>query len=76
MLRLTQLWRAYGTRSAEGSLFPDPHAVQTFAQGPLRAPTVFKFFSPFYAPPGEFADAGRMAPILDNFAPRDLGFLI
>ena len=60
LLRLTQLWRAYGARSADGSYYYDP--INEFSQSPLQAPSVFNFFSPFYAPPGEISDAGLTAP--------------
>ena len=62
LLRLTQLWRAYGARSAEGGY--DFAPINIFAQGPLQSPSVFNFFSPFYAPSGEIADAGMTAPEL------------
>ena len=62
LLRLTQLWRAYGARSAEGDY--DYAPINAFAQGPLQSPSVFNFFSPFYAPSGEIADAGMTAPEL------------
>ena len=35
-----------------------------FGQGPLQAPSVFNFYSPFYAPPGEISDLGLVAPEL------------
>jgi hypothetical protein len=34
----------------------------SIGQGPLQAPSVFNFFSPFYAPPGEIREAGMVAP--------------
>lgn len=64
LLRLTQLWRAYDAQSADGTFFFRPAPIDTFAQGPLQSPSVFNFFSPFYAPPGEIADAGLAAPEL------------
>ena len=63
LLRLTQLWRAYDAKSADGSYRYRP--IDVFAQGPLQAPSVFNFFSPFYAPMGELADAGLTAPELE-----------
>ena len=62
IMRLTQLWRAYDALSADGDYRYRP--IDIFAQGPLQAPSVFNFFSPFYAPPGEFAEAGLTAPEL------------
>jgi uncharacterized protein (DUF1800 family) len=63
LLRLTQLWRAYDATSADGGYRFVP-ASFIFGQGPLQSPSVFNFFSPFYAPPGEISDAGLVAPEL------------
>lgn len=63
LLRLTQLWRAYDAASQSGS-FPLAPAYIIFGQGPLQAPHVFNFFSPFYAPPGEIRNSGLVAPEL------------
>jgi uncharacterized protein (DUF1800 family) len=61
ILRLVQLWRAYNASAASGRFyFPSPE--QSFAQAPLRSPSVFNFFSPFYAPPGEISDRGLVSP--------------
>jgi len=63
LLRLTQLWRAYGAQAANGQYrIGSINAV--FGQGPLQSPSVFNFFSPFYAPPGEISDQGLVAPEL------------
>jgi uncharacterized protein (DUF1800 family) len=61
LLRVTQLWRAYDGRSASGR-FPMEFSFILFGQGPLQAPSVFNFFSPDYAPPGEIATRGLRAP--------------
>ena len=63
LLRLTQLWRAYGAKAANGQ-YRVGNINASFGQGPLQAPSVFNFFSPFYAPPGEIADQGLVAPEL------------
>ncbi|MGH8284616.1 MAG: DUF1800 domain-containing protein [Steroidobacteraceae bacterium] len=63
LLRVTQLWRAYRAAAPSGSygrLAAGASAVT--GQGPLQAPSVFNFFSPFYAPPGEISDQGLVAP--------------
>jgi hypothetical protein len=61
VLRLTRIWRAYGAASASGKL--NVQNIPGFiGQGPLQAPSVFNFFSPFYAPPGEILDQGLVAP--------------
>ena len=70
VLRLTQLWRAYNGRAASGKYYNiNGDGLNTgvslpFGQGPLQAASVFNFFSPFYAPPGETSDAGLVAPEL------------
>lgn len=64
ILRLTQLWRAYDATSASGR-YPFRVVYIIFGQGPLQAPHVFNFFSPFYAPPGEIQDSGLVAPELE-----------
>jgi uncharacterized protein (DUF1800 family) len=61
LLRLTRMWRAYGARSPSGKLNVQ-NIPGYIGQGPLQAPSVFNFFSPFYAPPGEILDQGLVAP--------------
>ena len=63
LLRLTQVWRAYNATSQSGRL-PFAAAYIFFGQGPLQAPSVFNFFTPFYAPPGEIRDSSLVAPEL------------
>jgi uncharacterized protein (DUF1800 family) len=69
LLRLTQFWRAYDARSASGRYgvqagnFPGG-VSNIFGQGPGQSSSVFNFFSPFYAPPGEIANANLVAPEL------------
>jgi len=63
LLRLTQLWRAYDAASQSGA-FPLAPAYIVFGQGPLQSPSVFNFFSPFYAPAGEIRNSGLAAPEL------------
>ena len=63
LLRVTQLWRAYGGRSESGS-FDVQTLTAVAGQGPLQAPSVFNFFSPSYSPPGEIAEQGLVAPEL------------
>lgn len=66
LLRLTQLWRAYEANSGSGKLGAGVNFAGgvsgVFGQAQGSSPSVFNFFSPFYAPPGEIADAGRVAP--------------
>ena len=67
LLRLTQFWRAYGARAASGKVVPGNFAggpAAVFGQGPQLSPSVFNFFSPFYAPPGEISNGNLVAPEL------------
>jgi uncharacterized protein (DUF1800 family) len=61
LLRLTQLWRAYDASSRSGK-YNVQNITGLIGQAPLQAPSVFNFFSPFYAPPGEIANQGLVAP--------------
>ena len=63
LLRVTHLWRAYNATSISGR-YPLNAAYILFGQGPLQSPSVFNFFSPFYAPPGEIRDSSLVAPEL------------
>ena len=63
LLRLTQLWRAYGAKAASGQ-YRVGNVNAAFGQGPLQSPSVFNFYSPFYAPPGEISEQGLVAPEL------------
>jgi uncharacterized protein (DUF1800 family) len=72
MLRITQFWRAYNAHAASGRITATGNFIvggalspsATTGQGPLQSGSVFNFFSPFYAPPGEIANAGNVAPEL------------
>ena len=72
LLRLTQLWRAYDAKSPSGKITTSPFCcpvsgsspIHIFGQSPGQSPSVFNFFSPAYAPPGEIAQAGLVAPEL------------
>jgi len=63
LLRLTQIWRAYNANSITGALSV-PGLSGIFGQGPLQAGSVFNFFSPSYAPPGEISTQNLVAPEL------------
>ena len=65
LLRLTQLYRAYNAQSANGGYRQLGGVSAIFGQGPLQSPSVFNFFSPFFAPPGEIRNAGLVAPELE-----------
>lgn len=61
LLRLTALWRAFDARAANGR-YQFPFADFFTQQAPLRARSVFNFFTPNYAPPGEIRQRGLVAP--------------
>ena len=61
LLRVTQMWRAFGAKAANGE-YRVGTIVYAVGEGPLQSPSVFNFFSPFYAPPGEIANQGLVAP--------------
>ena len=63
LLRLTQLWRAYDAKAANGE-YRVRNIDAALGEGPLLSPSVFNFYSPSYAPPGEIAEAGLVAPEL------------
>lgn len=62
LLRLTQFWRAYDAQSANGEYKGLSFYYVLIGQGPLQSPSVFNFFSPSFAPPGEISDGGLVAP--------------
>ena len=61
LLKLTHLWRAMDARSQSGRL-KEWNPEIGLLQAPLRAPSVFNFFSPGYSPPGELTTLGLVAP--------------
>jgi uncharacterized protein (DUF1800 family) len=65
LLKITQMWRAMAARSTGGrvaSLRPWPAIEQQIGEGPLRSPTVFNFFKPDFAQPGEVQTLGLVSP--------------
>jgi uncharacterized protein (DUF1800 family) len=66
LLRLTQFWRAYGARAASGRYAVARNFAggvsAVFGQGPGLSPSVFNFYSPGYAPPGEIQAQGLVSP--------------
>jgi uncharacterized protein (DUF1800 family) len=66
LLRLTQFWRAYGARAASGRYGVARNFAggvsAVFGQGPGLSPSVFNFYSPGYAPPGEIQAGGMVSP--------------
>lgn len=72
VLKATHMWRALNGRSGNGrndNLGTWPPVQDLFGEAPLRAPSVFNFFSPDYSQPGEIEDRGLRSPefqILDD----------
>ncbi|MDQ8204797.1 DUF1800 family protein [Pelagicoccus sp. SDUM812003] len=66
IIKLTQLLRAFEAPSSGNSpvlgRYPIDSVSTAFGQSPLQAPSVFNFFDPDYAPPGEIMDQGHLAP--------------
>jgi uncharacterized protein (DUF1800 family) len=63
LLRLIQFWRAYDAAARNG-VYHLASSDKVFGQGPLLSPTVFNFFRPSYAPPGEIEGRDLVAPEL------------
>lgn len=61
LLRITELWRAFDA-IPHGGVYKYHHPENDFAEAPLRAGSVFNFFTPNYQPPGDISDAGLVAP--------------
>lgn len=68
LLRLTHLWRAMDARTRSGRMAEyfliEYHPERWLAQSPLKAPSVFNFYSPNYVPSGEMTTTGMTAPEL------------
>ena len=61
LLRLTALFRAYDATAPNGRYLID-FAAPLLGQAPLQSPSVFNFFRPGYAPPGEIASRELVSP--------------
>ena len=77
IIKATHLWRAFDASSPNGRFqfgWPD----YFFAQAPLASPSVFNFFSPDYAPPGDIGEQELVAPelqiITENYLTRTSNF--
>ncbi len=62
LLRQTHFWRALHAIPIDGDWVREWYPEYFLAQAPLRSPSVFNFFGPDYAPPGDIADRGLVAP--------------
>jgi uncharacterized protein (DUF1800 family) len=64
LVRVMALWRAFGAKSASGR-YPLGAIDLVIEQGPLRAPSVFNFYRPDYAPPGEMRELELASPEME-----------
>lgn len=64
MVRFATWMRAFNARSAHGAykIWNLEDNVSSLGQNPLRAPSVFNWFRPDYAPPGPILNSGLVAP--------------
>ena len=64
MVRFGTWMRAFDARPADGvyRIWNLEDNVSSLGQNPLRSPSVFNFFRPGYAPPGEILNLGLVAP--------------
>ena len=61
-LKLVQLWRITAPRSVNGRINLSADPAEEYGQAPLRSPSVFNFFRPDFAQPGEVRDLGLVSP--------------
>lgn len=61
LLKLTALWRYYHA-AAQVGLYTFNNPQSAYVERPEGASSVFNFYSPSYAPPGEIADSGLAGP--------------
>lgn len=64
MVRFGHWMRAFDARSSQGTyrIWNLEDNVSSLGQNPLRAPSVFNWFRPDYAPPGQVLNQGLVAP--------------
>ena len=66
VIRLTHLLRSFEADTSSNppvfGRYPITNTNSAFHQSPLQAPSVFNFYSPFYAPPGPIQQANLTAP--------------
>lgn len=82
-LKLVRLWRVAPARSVNGRVFRWSHPDNEYGQLPLSSPSVFNFFKPEFAQPGEIRNAGLVSPEFQIAtdtqlvsAPNELGWRI
>ena len=60
--KLVKLLRIAPATSVNGRVFLYTHPEDEYGQRPLASPSVFNFFKPDFAQPGEIRDAGLVSP--------------
>lgn len=60
--RLVRLWRVAPAQSVNGRVFRWSAPDDEYGQLPLSSPSVFNFFKPDFAQPGEIRNAGLVSP--------------
>ncbi|HJU38555.1 MAG TPA: DUF1800 family protein [Tahibacter sp.] len=60
--KLVQLWRITAPHSTNGRINLSADPAEEYGQAPLRSPSVFNFFRPDFAQPGEVRDLGLVSP--------------
>jgi hypothetical protein len=61
MLKVVNFARAFNAASQEGWYYLDAFDLD-HVQEPMNSPSVFNYFLPTYAPPGQISQAGLVAP--------------
>jgi uncharacterized protein (DUF1800 family) len=64
LVRVMALWRAFDARSTSGR-YPILGIDYLVEQSPLGSPSVFNFYRPDFAPPGEMRTLGLVAPEME-----------
>ena len=62
LLRHAQFWRMFEALPVPVLGYEVPDMTLDYGQAPLASPTVFNFYTQFYAPPGPVVAAGLVAP--------------
>ncbi|HPF72874.1 MAG: DUF1800 family protein [Rhodanobacteraceae bacterium] len=81
--KLVRVWRVAPAHSVNGRVFRWSHPSDEYGQLPLSSPSVFNFFKPDFAQPGEIRNSGRVSPEFQIAtdtqlvsAPNELGWRI
>ncbi len=77
LLRFTQLYKAFELQSNQGTFYALGQNIESLtAQAPLKAPSVFNFYTSDYRPPGILSDVMIDAPEFQIFnATTSIGYI-